>query len=400
MKRHIHISRLFLLALTVITLACENESDPLSDQARFTKIYDNNKFNASYEPLDVIQTADGGYLVLGTRRLDDLNFRGIYLLKADKFGAFVTESEPDVDLVSPVGPILTVNGTHYFFAMTSVGLQSQLVELGEDATIGTVVSVGGSYPSAAAIDGSNLLLLNYNIDNKQSVISLLSADGTVLRRRGFSVGAGDAVDQPIIEHFLRTGRQLPFQVGKINTNTYFFNGFYNYTLSVVITDINSGAPLGVIQGQQDDGGINRLEVTGAGKYAVSRFNFDDHYFLPSTSLQINGISSSMDLGGYSLPELADETPVIIFSTTVNNTPILIYGGNTKGKQIGLYGYDPADGSFLGTRYIGFSNTFGIADLSGTSDGGVVICGTTYLAGRFPRICLFKLPATELAASFR
>jgi hypothetical protein len=390
----------YIIFLAVMAMSCANESDPVSDQARFTKIYDNNRFNASYEPLDVIHTTDGGYLVLGTRRLQDSNFRGIYLMRTDKFGAFVAESEPDVDLVSPIGPILNVGGKHYFFAMTTIGLQSQLVELGEDATIGAAVNAGGSYPSAAAVDGENLLLLNYDIDNKESVLSLMKTDGSTIKRRAFSVGAGDAVDEPIINHFLRTGRALPFQVGTLSAGKYFFNGFYNYTLSVVITDLNSDTPQGVIQGQQDDGGINRLEVSANGKYAISRFNFDDHYFLPSTPLPVNGISSSMDLGGYSLPELADETPVAIFSATINARPILIYGGNTKGKQIGLYGYDPTTGSFLGTRYVGFSNTFEIADLAATADGGIIVCGTTYLAGRFPRFCLFKLPATELAASFK
>jgi hypothetical protein len=36
----------------------------------------------------------------------------------------------------------------------------------------------------------------------------------------------------------------------------------------------------------------------------------------------------------------------------------------------------------------------------TKDGGLVVCGTTYVAGRFPRICLFKISAEELAKSFK
>jgi hypothetical protein len=394
------IKLLGMLLIIALVSGCTNEADPLANQSHFTRIYDNDRFNASYDPLDIIQTEDGGYLVLGTRRLDESNFKGIYLLRTDAFGAFLSESEPDVDLVNPVGPILTLQGSHYFFAMTSVGLQSQLVALNEDGTIGEAVGAGGSYPAAAAVDGNNLLLLNYDIDNKASVLSLMSTTGAVMASKAFPIGAGDAVEEPIINHFLRTGRRLPFQVGKTASGMYFFNGFYNYTLSVVFTDLAADDPIGVVQGQQDDGGVSRIQETATGQFAMSRFNFGDNYLLPSTAVQQNGISSSADLGGFPLPELTDNTPVVILQVTVGDKDVLIFGANTKGKQIGLFGYNPSDGSFMGTRYVGFSNTFEIADIEGTRDGGLIICGTTYLAGRFPRICIFKLPEKVLAESFR
>jgi hypothetical protein len=36
---------LFILALVVL-IGCSNDSDPAADKASFTRIYDNNKFNA------------------------------------------------------------------------------------------------------------------------------------------------------------------------------------------------------------------------------------------------------------------------------------------------------------------------------------------------------------------
>ena len=44
----------------------------------------------------------------------------------------------------------------------------------------------------------------------------------------------------------------------------------------------------------------------------------------------------------------------------------------------------------------FLNPFEIANLVQTSDGGLAVCGTTYLAGRFPRICIFKLSKNKLS----
>lgn len=113
----------FLIAAAALA-GCTNDSDPVADKSFFSRIYDNNKFNASYEPLDVVQSTDGGYLILGTRRLEESNFKGIYVLKADATGAYVAEFELAPDLVNPVGPVLKAGGKLYFFAMTSIGLRS------------------------------------------------------------------------------------------------------------------------------------------------------------------------------------------------------------------------------------------------------------------------------------
>jgi hypothetical protein len=82
---------LFILALVVL-IGCSNDSDPAAGKASFTRIYDNNKFNAAYNPIDIKQTPDGGYLILGGRSVERLlPFRGIYLLRVDAFGGVESE---------------------------------------------------------------------------------------------------------------------------------------------------------------------------------------------------------------------------------------------------------------------------------------------------------------------
>jgi hypothetical protein len=266
-----------------------------------------------------------------------------------------------------------------------------------EGVIGNISNVGGSYPSAAAVDGSNFILLSYDNATKQSVVSIVSATGGVSQSTGFSVGAGDAVEEPIINHFLRTGRQFPFQVGKTAGGQYFFNGFFNYTFSLVFTDL--GESLGVVQGQQDDGGISHLTQLGGGKYATARFNFGDNYFLPNVTLNTSGLTSSTDLGGFSLPELIDNAPVKIIVSKIKEKDVILYASNTKSGQIGLYVYDLASGDFLGTKYLGFSNPYEVSSLLNTTDEGLAIGGTTYVTGRFPRITLFKISADELGTIF-
>jgi hypothetical protein len=161
--------------------SCANESDPTADKAAFTRIYDNDRFDASFYPIDMKQTPDGGYLILGGRRIQDSNFTGIYLMKIDAFGAYVSEMEVDETFVNPVGPLLENGGNYYFFGMTATGLQTQLFQLDAEATLSDPISVGGTYPAAAAVDGSNFLLLSYDNLNKLSVVSVVNPAGSVLQ---------------------------------------------------------------------------------------------------------------------------------------------------------------------------------------------------------------------------
>lgn len=399
--------KIFIAFLTIsatVWVSCQNEADPEADKSFFTKFYDDSRFDAAYTPLDVAQTTDGGYIVLALKRAIDPEGRTvdpglIYIMKTDGFGAYVSKTELDASLVTPAPSILQVADKQYFFCMSTSGLATQLVEIGADGKVANQINVGGSYPLAAGVDGTNLLLLNYDVGNKASVMSVVTTTGQIQKSQSFTIGAGDGPEEPIMNHILRTGRQLPFQVGKSANGQYFFNGFYNYTLSLVFTDLNTNNPSGVVQGNQEDGGFSGLLPTAGGKFAAARFNYGDNYLLPSTSISRTGVSSSVDLGGLNFPELEANAHVVIVKATVNSKELIVYGGSTRSKQMALYGYASADGTLAGSRYIGFSNSFELAAVEPTNDDGLIVLGTTYIAGRFPRICLFKLSSKALGESF-
>lgn len=392
--------KLYVLILIVaaFTTSCTEESNPTFDTDNFTSIFDNNQFDASYFPIDMRQTPDGGYLVLGGRRLSDSNFTGIYLLKADKNGNFVKEIEVEQTSVNPIAKLTEHQNKYYFFCMDPVTQEAQIADVDADLAAVTITPVQGglTYPAAASFVDNNFVLLSYNNGSKESVISLVSVSGGVQASKGYSIGTGEDIEEPIINHFIRTGRQYPFEVGKVSSSLYFFNGFFNYTFSLVFTDISSDDPVGVVQGQQDDGGFSAVTSLGGSKFASSRFNFGDNFILPNKDLSTAGNTSSTDLGGYSLPEMVENANVRILRTTIDNKNVLIYGTDTKSKQIGLLFYEEASGTFMSSRYLGFSNPFEIANVTQTADGGLAVCGTTYLAGRFPRICIFKLSKDKLA----
>jgi hypothetical protein len=388
---------ILMLLIAGIQTSCTEESNPVFDTDNFTSIFDSNDFDASYFPIDMRETPDGGYLVLGGRKLDDSNFTGIYLLKADENGGFVKEVEVEETSVNPIGKLTEYQGKYYFFCMDPVTQIAQIADV--DADLGTVtitpVQNGLTYPAAAAFVDNNFVLLSYDNGNKESVISLVNVSGGVTASKGYTIGTGEDIEEPIINHFIRTGRQYPFEVGKVSSSLYYFNGFFNYTFSLVFTDISSDEPVGVVQGQQDDGGFSAVTSLGGTKFASSRFNFGDNFILPNKDLSTSGNTSSIDLGGFTLPEMVENAKVRILRATIDNKNVLIYGTDTKSKQIGLLFYEEASGTFLSSRYLGFSNPFEIASFTQTSDGGLAVCGTTFLAGRFPRICIFKLSKDKL-----
>src|SRR5690606_3985132 len=97
------MKQLLLLFLSVILIvSCVEETSSEFDQKSFTKIYDNNLFTTNYFPIDMVQTEDGGYLILGGRRLETPSFIGRYLRKADKDGNFVSDVEVDESFTNPV----------------------------------------------------------------------------------------------------------------------------------------------------------------------------------------------------------------------------------------------------------------------------------------------------------
>lgn len=402
------MKKLSLLLITLFAVfACKNEADPQADKSFFTKFYDNNAFNVAYVPLDAVQTTDGGYIVLGLKKAmdtegDDIDPGTIYLMRIDEFGAIVSDSELDPGLGMPAASLLNVSGRYFFFCMDRSNYGIQLIEVDNNGSVAQQLNIGGSYPLAAGVDGTSMMLLSYDPGERTTVMSTVSVDGAVEKSEGFGIGAADgpyAPEDDILGHSLRTGPQLPFFVGKTATG-YYFNGIVNYTLAIVFTGLDGSGPAGVINGSNVDGAVSALYSLPGGKFAASRYNFGDNYLLPSGALETNGNALATEIGGFAFPELIPDAPVKIIGTKINGTDRIIYGSNTRGKQIGLYGYNPADGSFAGSKYIGFSNSFELASIVPTADEGLLVLGTTYIAGRFPRICLFKLSAETLGKSFQ
>src|SRR5688572_25855530 len=148
----------FFILLTLIVFACSEESGEVSESENFTKVYDNNQFSASYSPVDVLQTSDGGYVVLAAKFLPEVALSGIHLLKADKAGNFVRDIPLDENLTNALaGMVMRDNRIH--FACMDLAASGKIVSFDENLDGITVTDVPLTFPAAAAFLENEVVFL-------------------------------------------------------------------------------------------------------------------------------------------------------------------------------------------------------------------------------------------------
>lgn len=392
---------LVVLVATLSFQGCAEEPNDVFETENFVRIYDHNGFAESFSPVDMVQTPDKGFLLLAARdRQVESPEHGIYLLKVRDDGSLERDLIMEDTFIRPVPGLYELDDKYYFFCMNSF---SEAVLVETDATLENLnyYPTGISYPAAVSYAaGDGFLLLSYDHIDKKTRFSKVSTTGAVTGSRKFRIADNDSMEDIILQHFLNTGRQYPFAVGKFPNGDYYFNGFFDYTFSLVITRLREDNDVShFIHGQHENGGLSAMIPLSANQFATAYFNFGSNYFVPSASLAA-GAASINDLGGYNMRELIPDASVGIQQITVNDESLLMYSTDLKAKQIGLFFYDQTSGVLRGTRYLGFSNPYEFGKSIATEDGGIAVCGTTQISGRFPRICLFKISRSELENTIR
>lgn len=396
---------LSVFLLSILFFSCDIGDNKVDLLDPFVRIYDREAFNSSYSPIDIKQTADGGYLILGETPNPDSNLRAIYLMRIDQEGNFVSDQVFDTQFVQPVGELLLIGGNYHFLCMHSVSLDVHIVTVAPDGSTSAPVPVRDAegnalfYPLSAALDRDNATILLQSFDNeeKETVFSRINTTGTASQTRRLTIGAGPEVEEPIIDHFTRSGKQFPFMSGFTSDGRYFFNGFYNFTFSLVFIDLASEAAPGVLQGVGDEAGISSALHINGNTFATSRFSFGQNYILPQVEINVSSEDpgSSEDLSGNPFPELPTDAKVILKRVQVGGQNYLIYATDTKGKQILLLAYNESTGELMNTKRLGFSIPYEVAGFTSTADGGLAVVGTAFVADRFPRVCLFKLSLDDV-----
>lgn len=389
------MKKYLILSLPVLLFAC-NRAEEVPNTS-FTKIYDHSNYNLDFRPLDIEGMADG-YMILSTTVLDRSQFPGIQLVQVKEQGEFDAGFTFSADLVAPTSDLHLVDSTFYFFAMDPVGLRVNLVSF--DTGFGNINIVPLNAPvyyplsSSLASDGQ-FLLLSYDPEDKLSVLSKVDVTGSVTSLAGYSIGPGSDAEEAIIDHYLQPDEKaLPFFCGEVSSSLFYFNGFFNYSLSLVFSDFGE-EPTGVVQGQFTDAGIRNLLPVNAGTFALSGYQFEDNFLYPSVSLNTTGISSTVDLYTSNAAEWKPYTPVAMEEYSLEGIDYIVYAAETKSRQIALYFYQKQSGNFAGLTHIGYANPFTLSALHVDDENHLLVLGTTYVAGRFERIFLEKMQQETL-----
>ncbi|WP_299248189.1 hypothetical protein [uncultured Cytophaga sp.] len=394
---------LLYIVLVVAILGCDMKKNKDAQPSGFLKIYNENSYSNQYTPLDIEQTSDEGFLILSAAKIETSAFPGIYIMKIDKDGN-VQHTQLLSDTYVSAASNLLRSGTEYYFVCMdrqNLGTYIMSVSASGEATESAFMN-DIQYPLSAELNETNgqVLIQHYNKDDLKTVISSVTKTGVISATRSFSIGSGDFnVEQPVIDHLTGNGKKYPFLNGKLSSNVFYFNGFYNYTLSMCIFDFNwdKDDKPAAVQGYRDERCISSVLATGSNQIATSRYAYGSNYILPTATIPTssNMFSANSDLNGFLIPELVYDAPMALKAMTINGRAMYVYASTTKSSQVLLMAYDASTKQLIGTTNVGATNPFAMANIIQTMDGGIAVLATTQVAGRFSRIAIFKIGKDEL-----
>ncbi|MBX2842545.1 MAG: hypothetical protein KTR26_12300 [Flammeovirgaceae bacterium] len=394
------------LVLSLAIFGCSSDVEEVEPNNRFTKVYNNENFDDSFFALDVKQTADGGYLLLGRKELEDSPYGGVYVIKTDDEGNYQWQAVPTSEFRNPVPNFIFIDGAYHFVCMAkgtggniSEGILARVNESSK------IIEIARIYPDvknplhASETRDGGMLILGYDQGAEESSLSKIGSDKSFTWQTKYAILENQ--NEAIFNHLFYVNKRLPFFTGSLEDGGYFMNGFSDFTLSVEFVDANGGKQ-GAIQGFRDEGTVSSLVHLSGNQFSMSKYSYTQNFVLPLTEFDPTVVNNIKDLDGNEFPELAPEPDVRVLRQTINGNSYLIYAANSKSNQIVLYAYDEAklaenggEFAFVGTTRVGFSDRFEIANIIPTEDEGLAVAATTYVGGRFSRLALFKLSPGDL-----
>ena len=387
------MKKLIYLSLVAITIAsCQKEEfDP---ETAFTRIYDSSSGSEGYYPIDVIETSSG-YTILTGQTLDDSYYLGLKLLRVDEEGMFLFQDDLTANYVAPASDMVMIDSVGYFFAMNPATLDPVLFQITDSGYVDTPIG-GLEYPLAAnSTSSGELLLLSYSLTSQTMNLATIDVDGNITGNAPYDIGAGSDIESYIFNHYTDPERSaLPFFCGEWTTGSYYFNGVYNYALSLVFTQIGA-EPSGVVQGQGFNGGLTAVMPIQGSEFALFGYQFNDNFVVANTTLNTGGLSSSINYLETPISEFKSRSNADIASWQTTNQTYTIIAAETESRQIALYFYEASTGTLAGIHKIGYINPYTLASIKVDSEGNLLILGTTYLSGRFKRVFLTKIPSSDL-----
>jgi hypothetical protein len=377
--------------------SCDIKKSNVSPDAVFTNVYHDNDLNTAYYPLDINQAGNGELTILSGIKNDSSKYtwNGVYIMETDKDGKYLWKITSLSGFVNPVSGMFTKNNTTYFLCMDEITLQTYLMNIDKTerniAVVKTFPTIEYPLYSLVTSDGGQLVI-SYDRASRSSKISKIDGNFNISWQQTYNV-LEDA-EEKVIFHLTHLGRQFPFFASEVkNGNTathYAVNTFFNYSFSLLVINAANGTQTGVVNGYRYDGAVSSALHLSENQFAISRYSFGDNYLLPQTEVDIDAISSTNNYTGTRYPEFNTDARVYVCEKGSADKKRIIYATSSKIGQLVVVQFNYETGNWINTQYFGHSNPVEIASMLNTSDDGMLLLSRMMVAGRYPRIALFKV----------
>lgn len=387
---------MILLGIFITIISCSKKTDMAPDES-WTRVYDHSDFNLLFYSLDVKETSDNNFIILASSKMDTVTWPVPYILSTDNEGNTQWSTQSD-GYESPVPEIIVANGSFYFFCMDNA-LGTHVLKINTDGTPPSLFKSysGLTYPLYASQTTDNkILLTSYNRITRSTVLTCFDSNFSILWSKEYP--GIENYEEKVRLHLTRQGTYFPFFNGEIKSGAnryYFLNGFYNFVFSLLFINPANGELSGVVNGIPYSAAASNLIGRNDTSFILTRYDENQNYINVKPKISFNEVSNITAMGGTSWPEIDKNAIVKSLKTTINDKEIIIVSTITRSKQILLLFFDPVSGILKTSIYFGSDNPVSLASVISTRAGGLAILTQTYVAGRFPRIQLFKIPPEKL-----
>ena len=124
---------LILMSFSTLFLSCGGEEE-YEPETSFTKIYNDEFFESSYIPMDIVQAGENGYFILSA--YDAWN---TYLLRVDENGEFMWDYKLEENYVNPIKGLYYQDDQFYFFCMDDLSLATYLMQSSDQSQSAEIV---------------------------------------------------------------------------------------------------------------------------------------------------------------------------------------------------------------------------------------------------------------------
>lgn len=387
---------LVFLGILISFTSCDIKDSNADPSESFSAVYDHPEINVAFHPVDLVQTSDGGFLILSVYTDTVLStFPLIRLMKTNNAGTITREVLVDADYCSAVPSLMKKGSQWQFVCMDAVNQNTKLMQVSEDLSeLAEVNELSGKYPLFMYTDSrNNFLILTFDRIARTSELTLYSSNGDQQWESSYNIN--EDYKNQIETHLKRGNKRFPFFISEVGAAHYLVNCFYNYTMTLLFVNAADGNITGQLNTYQDDAAISSAVYLDNSRFSISRYYMGENFIFSSVALDVDDTQGSNTFDDLQLSELTADAEVRSLVMSLNGREVIVFASQTKSNRLVLYFFDRTDGSLIGVKYLASTNPVKISALITTSDGGIALLAQTYIAGRYPRIALYKISDEDI-----